>query len=191
MKQKAVILIGALESGADSVSKIISNYIIGRLEMRGVETQVYNLADHNIPLLDLSVSEIPNSVREMIDLFVSADVHFWLAPLYHGSIPGSMKNCLDWLELAAGLPEPYLSDKIIAMVCWADGIQSLNGINTMENIAKSLRAWAMPYNVPVIRGNLTEVTPQGETVITSFYSERFDLLVDLAVSRRIQILPLK
>lgn len=189
MTQKAVVFIGALESGENSVSGIISTYILNRLKINGVEAVVYNLAENEIPLLDLSISDTPKSVQKMIDIFLSADFHIWMAPLYHGSIPGSMKNCLDWLELTSGLPQPYLSDKVIGMICWADGIQSLNGINTMENIAKSLRAWALPYSVPVSRGNFLEIK-NGKSVISDFYSGRLDLLVDLASSRRIQILPL-
>jgi hypothetical protein len=52
-----------------------------------------------------------------------------------------MKNCLDWLEVTANRYEPYLTDKTIGLVCWADGLQAMQGINAMDVIAKSLRAW--------------------------------------------------
>lgn len=102
-------------------------------------------------MLDLKHKEIPSIVKRMTELFLSADLHFWLSPLYHGSIPGTMKNCLDWLEITAKLPKPYLTDKRIGLICWADGSQALNDITTMENIVKSLRAWSIPYTLPILK----------------------------------------
>ncbi|MBB2949449.1 hypothetical protein FHR29_000181 [Sphingobacterium sp. JUb56] len=37
----------------------------------------------------------------------------------------------------------------MGLVCWADGVQAMQGINTMDAIAKSLRAWPLPYSVPI------------------------------------------
>ncbi len=90
----------------------------------------------------------------MAQMFTSADLHIWLAPLYHGSIPGVMKNCLDWLEVTANRYEPYLTDKTVGLICWADGLQAMQGINAMDAIAKSLRAWPLPFSVPIVRSAL-------------------------------------
>lgn len=65
-----------------------------------------------------------------------------------------MKNCLDWLEVTANRYEPYLTDKTVGLVCWADGLQAMQGINAMDVIAKSLRAWPLPFSVPIVRSAL-------------------------------------
>ncbi len=65
-----------------------------------------------------------------------------------------MKNCLDWLEVTANRYEPYLTDKTVGLVCWADGLQAMQGINAMDAIAKSLRAWPLPFSVPIVRSAL-------------------------------------
>src|SRR5690625_8022460 len=86
----------------------------------------------------------------MTDQFLTADLHFWLSPLYHGSITGGFKYCLDWLEITAHLPRPYLTDKVVGLICWADGSQAMNGISTMANIVKSLLSWLVPNTLPII-----------------------------------------
>lgn len=180
---KVLLFIGSVEQGANSAGSIISDYLLKRLEEKNIETKVFRLSEAGIPMLDFSHPEIPASVQNMTAEFLAADIHFWLTPLYHGSIPGVMKNCLDWLETTAQYPKPYLTDKIIAKICWADGVQAMNGINTMESIAKALRAWSLPYSVPVTRKTLMDAAQEG--VISEFYTDKFDRLIDTAISRRI------
>jgi arsenic resistance protein ArsH len=67
---------------------------------------------------------------------------------------GAMKNCLDWLELTAKNEKPYLTDKVVGLVCWADGGQAMQGINAMDAVAKALRAWVIPYSVPLVKNQL-------------------------------------
>lgn len=148
-----------------------------------MDVTVFNLNGASIPLLDLKHSEAPTSVKQMTEQFLSADLHFWLSPLYHGSIPGAMKNCLNWLEITARLQKPYLTDKKVGLICWADGSQALNGIATMENITKSLRAWSIPYTVPIIRSDCMD--PVESAKISSSYTEKLDRLIHIAVSRQI------
>lgn len=178
---KALIFNGALERRQESTSRVLSNYFAERLNQLGVEHSVFNLADSGIPLFDTSLSRIPNSVKIMNNLFLEADVHFWLSPLYHGSVPGVMKNCLDWLEISAKNSPAYLTDKNIGLVCWADGVQALQGINAMDAIAKSLRAWTLPFSVPIVKRELFENT--GSKEISSDYKRKLDLLINIATTR--------
>lgn len=141
---KVLIFTGSVEDDPKSTSNLISDYLLKKLEEKNIKTTVFNLSDSAIPLLNFSFPETPQAVKDMTAQFLEADTHFWLAPLYHGSIPGAMKNSLDWLETTSHLPKPYLTDKKVAMVCWADGVQAMNEINTMVNISKALRAWSLP-----------------------------------------------
>src|SRR5690606_22537650 len=118
---KALIFNGALERRPLSTSSTISAYLAKNLEINNIETEIFNLAESGIPLFDSTLTKTPKGVEIMNHLFLEADVHFWLAPLYHGSIPGVMKNCLDWLEISARNIRPYLTDKTIGLICWADG----------------------------------------------------------------------
>lgn len=178
---KALIFNGALERRQESTSGVLSNYFVEQLDQLGIENTVFNLADSGIPLFDMSLRKIPNSVKIMNDLFLQADLHFWLSPLYHGSIPGVMKNCLDWLEVSAKNAPPYLTDRHIGFVCWADGVHALQGINTMDTIAKSLRAWTLPFSVPIVKAGLFE--NDDSRIISSVYQSKLDLLIQLATGR--------
>lgn len=182
---KALIFNGAIERRPESTPAQLSNYLSERLNELGVENEIFNLADAGIPLFDTAFTEIPQSVKLMNQQFLEADVHFWLAPLYHGSIPGAMKNCLDWLEVSSKAPRPYLTDKNIGMICWADGIQAMQGINTMDAIAKALRAWPVPFSVPLVRSSIFETENPSE--ITATNKEKLNLLANLATSRKVEV----
>ncbi|KMQ62962.1 NADPH-dependent FMN reductase [Chryseobacterium angstadtii] len=181
---KAIILNGSLERRTESTSGRISQYFSEGLEKLGFQAEIFTLADSGIPLFDLSLTKTPLAVERMTQLFLDADVHFWLAPLYHGSIPGVMKNCLDWLEVTARHHPPYLTDKTVGLICWADGLQAIQGINTMDIIAKSLRAWPLPFSVPVIRTALFD--HENPTKISSQYAYKFDQLINIAATKRIE-----
>lgn len=181
---KAIIFNGSSERRAESASGLISGYFVEQLKSLGIQTDIFNLADSGIPLFDMSLAETPLTVERMAQRFLDADLHFWLAPLYHGSIPGVMKNCLDWLEITANRYEPYLTDKTVGLVCWAEGLQAMQGINTMDAIAKSLRAWPLPFSVPIIRSSLFH--NDNRTMISDFYSEKFDKLISIAATKKIE-----
>jgi FMN reductase len=44
---------------------------------------------------------------------------------------------------------PFLHDTVIGLISAAGGTQGLQAINTMEFATRALRAWAVPYVVPV------------------------------------------
>jgi len=187
MAVKALIFNGALERREESTSEVLSDYLTDKLKEAGIESQTFTLADSGIPLFDITLQKTPKAVSWMTQQFVEADLHIWLAPLYHGSIPGAMKNALDWLELTASAPKPYLIDKTVGMLCWADGIQAMQGINSMDAIAKSLRAWPLPYSVPIVRSDLFDNNELSKRTISPFYKEKIDRLVYIATTRNIQV----
>ncbi|UKB85734.1 NAD(P)H-dependent oxidoreductase [Chryseobacterium sp. MEBOG06] len=180
---KAIIFNGSLERRTESTSGLISGYFAERLKILGIHSDIFTLADSGIPLFDVTLTKTPLAVERMTQLFRDADVHFWLAPLYHGSIPGVMKNCLDWLEVTANSYEPYLTDKTIGLVCWADGLQAMQGINTMDSVAKSLRAWPLPFSIPIIKNSLLD---SDHIKISSLYADKFDKLINIATTKKIE-----
>lgn len=115
-------------------------------------------------LLDIHALEIPMfspegykqppaAVLHFCEAVRRADALVWSTPLYHGSVSGAFKNAIDWLELLAKDPQPYLSDTPVALICTAGGTQGLQAINTMEFIARALRAWVIPLTAP-LSGNV-------------------------------------
>lgn len=174
---KALIFNGSTERGENSTSERIGTHLESELVKQGISTQVFKLADSGIPLFDLAITEIPESVKQMNQVFQDADVHIWLTPLYHGSMTGAMKNCLDWLEYSASAPKPYLTGKMIGLVCWADGTQAIQGINAMDSVAKALRAWTLPLSVPIKRDELFDTSEN----MTGGYQQKFQIMLQLLI----------
>ncbi len=171
---RLLIFNGAPESSVSNFSHKIIEHFRTCFQGKNIEIIVYNLAENHLPVLEIPFKEIPENVKQMARLFSESDVQIWLSPLYHGGIPGSMKNCLDWLELTSKNPKPYLSSQIIGLICWADGVQAMQGINNMDAIAKALRAWVLPYSVPILRKDLIV-----ENQLNPIYQERFSLMANL------------
>ncbi|WP_433431376.1 NADPH-dependent FMN reductase [Nonomuraea sp. CA-141351] len=118
--------------------------------------------DVDIDLLDLRTLDLPlygsagtdaaglhPGVSRLVRAAASADAMIWSAPMYHGTVSGSFKNSLDWLEELAGLDPPFLTDKPVGLIATAAGAQALQAINSMEFAVRALRGWVVPFVVPV------------------------------------------
>ena len=105
----------------------------------------------------------------MVEALESADGLLWSSPLYQGSVAGSFKNALDWLHLPSG--SVFLTDKPIGLISVSGGTQGLQAINAIEFSVRALRAWAVPYVVPVPRAAFEE-----------------DRVVDPSVERQLKML---
>jgi arsenic resistance protein ArsH len=89
---------------------------------------------------------------------------------------GVMKNTLDWLEMTSKLSHPYLTGKVVALVCWGDGSQAMQGINAMDSVAKALRAWVLPFSVPIMKEHLYDAA-NGDFTVS--YKHKFDMVISL------------
>ena len=78
-----------------------------------------------------------------------ADALIWATPMYHGTVSGSFKNALDWLQLLSDRKPAFLTDKIIGLISTAGGVQGLQAINTLEFVVRALRGIAVPLVVTV------------------------------------------
>lgn len=172
---------GEPESIQESTSFKIMEYFKNSFNEYNKDFVIDECDVRKIPFFDFTCETSPTAVVEMIRKFKNADVLIWLSPLYHGSMTGAMKNTLDWLELTAKDESPYLTDKVVSLICWADGMHALNGINAMESVAKSLRAWILPFSVPIARKHL--FNNDGE--ISNEYKMRFDLMSKLITENKI------
>ncbi len=93
----------------------------------------------------------PAVVHTLLETCYEADGLLWSSPMYNGSVSGSFKNAIDWLHMLGSRDPAYLHDKVVGLISAAGGIQGLQVINTMEFSARSLRAWTVPYVVPISR----------------------------------------
>ena len=125
-----VALDGAADAGAETTL----------LDLRELDLPMYNPDDENEP---------PESAARLIESCYAADGMLWSSPMYQGTISGAFKNALDWLHALGRRDPPYLHDTVVGLISAAGGTQGLQAINTMEFATRALRAWAVPYVVPV------------------------------------------
>jgi FMN reductase len=113
------------------------------------ETTLLDLRELDLPMFNPDAQQPTPAARELIDACHAADGLLWSSPLYQGTISGAFKNALDWLRLLGDREPPFLHDKVVGLISAAGGTQGLQAINTMEFAIRALRAWAVPYVVPV------------------------------------------
>jgi FMN reductase len=114
----------------------------------GARTQLLDLHELDLPMFNPD-DDPSATVGELLDACHAADGMLWSSPLYQGTISGALKNALDWLRLLEDREPPFLHDKVVGLLSTAGGTQGLQAINTMEFATRALRAWAVPYVVPV------------------------------------------
>jgi FMN reductase len=112
-------------------------------------TELLDIRELSLPMYDPGNTKPPDSVLKLCDAVHEADGLVWSSPMYHGTISGSFKNALDWLQLLSDRTPPYLTDKVVGLISTAGGVQGLQAVNTMEFVVRSLRGWAVPLVMPI------------------------------------------
>jgi FMN reductase len=118
----------------------------------GADTRLLSVRDLQLPMFaPQALADPPSAAAQLAETMSEADGLIWSSPLYHGTISGSFKNALDWLQLLAHNDPPFLTDKVVGLISAAGGVQGLQAVNTMEFVVRALRGWAVPLVVPVAR----------------------------------------
>ncbi|HET6171329.1 MAG TPA: NAD(P)H-dependent oxidoreductase [Gaiellales bacterium] len=115
----------------------------------GAETIMLDVRELALPMYNVEDDAPTEAAARLIELSYAADGMIWSSPMYQGTVSGAFKNALDWLHLLLHRDPPFLYDKVIGLLSVAGGTQGLQTINTMEFSARSLRAWSVPYVVPL------------------------------------------
>ncbi|KAA2242881.1 NAD(P)H-dependent oxidoreductase [Chitinophaga agrisoli] len=179
-----LIFNGSMDDRPVSTAGKLVGYFEDQFRQKGFTPQVFSPAKADIPFFDPAKNETPASVKAMCEMFCNAELQVWLTPLYHGSMTGVMKNCLDWLELTSRHGRPYLTGKVVALVCWAGGTQAMQGINAMDAVAKALRAWVLPFSIPVLKDHLFDADTSN---FTAPYEQKLGQMVTLLADAKSRV----
>jgi chromate reductase, NAD(P)H dehydrogenase (quinone) len=97
---KILLFAGSLRR--DSLNKKFAREALRLLSAKaGVETEFVDLQPLGIPVYDGDLEEasgVPAGVRELSAKIMAADALVISTPEYNGSIPGVLKNTIDWLS---------------------------------------------------------------------------------------------
>ncbi len=147
MALKIVGLGGSLAPQSTSLAALRA--ALDGAERAGAVVRLFDIKALAFPMYAPGDAVVSDAVRAFCDEVYACDGMLWSSPLYHGTISGSFKNALDWLQLLGERRPPYLTDKIIGLISTAGGAQGLQAVNTMEFVVRALRGWAVPLVIPV------------------------------------------
>ena len=116
----------------------------------GAEVELIDVATLNLPFYSPE-GEAPEAARRLAESVSQADGLLWASPLYHGTISGSFKNAIDWLQLLGRREPAYLTDKVVGLISTAGGAHGVQAVNTMQAIVHALRGISVSRFVPIPR----------------------------------------
>jgi FMN reductase len=147
MPIKIVALGGSLAQQSTSLAAV--RVALDGASDAGAEVELFDVRALNLPMYSPNPSAVPPAARSFCESVYGCHGMLWSSPLYHGTISGSFKNALDWLQLIGDRRPPYLTDKVVGLISTAGGTQGLQAVNTMEFIVRALRGWAVPLVIPI------------------------------------------
>jgi FMN reductase len=147
MPMKIVALGGSLAPQSTSLAAL--RVALEGASDAGAEVELFDIRSLDLPMYSPNPAVIPPDARSLCESVYACHGMLWSSPLYHGTISGSFKNALDWLQLLGDRRPPYLTDKVIGLISTAGGTQGLQAVNTMEFIVRALRGWAVPLVIPI------------------------------------------
>ena len=146
----AVTIVGVGGSlGQQSTSLAAVRVALDGAADAGANTELFDVRELALPMYVPDEADVPPAARRFCESVYACAGMLWSSPLYHGTISGSFKNALDWLQLLGDRQPPYLTDKVVGLISTAGGTQGLEAVNTMEFIVRALRGWAVPLVIPI------------------------------------------
>ncbi len=115
----------------------------------GVEVDILNLSD--VPLYNADDEKLlgyPSSVEELRAKLAVADALLIATPEYNGSIPGVLKNALDWLSRGSDNP---LRDLPTATIGGAGRYGSSGAQRHLRDVLQSVGAVVSPKGLALVR----------------------------------------
>jgi chromate reductase, NAD(P)H dehydrogenase (quinone) len=103
---------GSLRTGSHNTSLL---WAAAEAAPEGVEVEVWQ-GIGDLPIYDqgLEGSDLPDAVRRLREDWAAADAILFATPEYNGSVPGGLKNAVDWASRP--VRESALTNKTVAVI---------------------------------------------------------------------------
>jgi FMN reductase len=139
---KIVGITGSLRQ--DSYSAKALQQVIDMVGAKGVETEILDLRQMNLPFCD-GGDEYPNypDVEKLRNTVKSASGLILATPEYHGSVSGVLKNALDLMSFE------HLSNKVTGLISVLGGQSNSNALNDLRVIIRWVHGFVIPEQVAI------------------------------------------
>jgi len=139
---KVTLLIGSVRP--ERQTHKVARYIQKQLLHQGIEVDMIDLAEENLPVFGTSQNEAEQSrISEISKRLDEASAMIFVTPEYHGSFSGALKNALDyyWVEFQR---------KTIGVVAGSSGkMGGINASTQLQHVVLSLGAYPLPVKLLV------------------------------------------
>ena len=116
MNKNVLFVVGSLRE--KSFNRIVAEYISKKLEEKGIEISFLDYS--KLPFISQDIEfPTPNEVVKVRNDVKNTDALWIVTPEYNGSVPGPLKNFLDWISRPVekgnfGAPE-FVKGKLVAI----------------------------------------------------------------------------
>lgn len=125
----------------------------------GARTQLISGHDLSFPPYEIGTPR-ERAAKDYISSLRECDGLIIACPSYHASIPGLLKNAIDYIEDLAQDTRPYLSDRSVGLIVCAAGWQAVGTTLTgLRSVVHALRGWPTPLGAGL--NTLDRVAPAG------------------------------
>lgn len=142
MAPKILAFAGSLRK--DSLNKKVLRVAAAAAERAGAQVTVVDLKDLPLPIYDGDIEEaggLPDNAKKLKRLMIEHDGFLIATPEYNSSIPGGLKNAIDWASRQEEGEEPLAAFRGKAAALLSASPGTLGGIRclavvrlTLENI---------------------------------------------------------
>ncbi len=103
MRRKVRVLVFAAALRAGSLNRKLARIVAERLAARGIDVDHADFREFEMPMFDADLeaaSGLPAGAARLLERIVAADAFAISSPEYIFSIPGTLKNAIDWTSRA-------------------------------------------------------------------------------------------
>lgn len=165
-KPKILAFAGSMREG--SVNKKLIKIAVGGTRKAGCETTLIDIADFRMPLYDGDLEEregIPQIARDLKKIMMEHDGLMIASPEYNSSIPGVLKNLIDWVsrpEEGEKTDLPAFRGKVVSIMSASpSGWGGLRGLVTLRSMLENIHCMVLPQQVTVAKA-YEAFTPDGQ-----------------------------
>jgi FMN reductase len=138
----------------NSSSELALKLALAETERLGADVEMIVGQALELPPYDPTRPLAPENAVRLLELLRRADGLIVASAAYHGSIPGFLKNAIDYVEDLREDPLPYLEGRAVGCIICAHGQQALGStLANMRAIIHTLRGWNTPYAVTISSQN--------------------------------------
>ncbi|MFA9428683.1 NADPH-dependent FMN reductase [Egicoccus sp. AB-alg2] len=180
----ALVLSGSRRS--KSLNTRLARLAARHLTVIGVEVTLATLAEFDAPNYDQDAEDasgVPESPARLRDLLASSDAFLIVSPEYNASMPGGLKNLVDWVSRYR--PQPFHQQHGLLMSASPSMAGGNRGLWALRVPLEHLGARVYPDMFSLARAHeaFDDVGRLRDEGLTSFFESTIEGFVDLVEAR--------